>query len=113
MCYNKSMYILFDIGATRLRIAFSKNGRDIERPLIFNVPKNFNDGLNLLKKEITAISSLGKISAIVGGLPGPLNSDKTKIIKAPHLLQWADKPIVKELKKMFKVPVWLENDTAL
>ena len=37
--------ILFDIGATKIRIAYSLDGEIFEEPKVFKTPENYEEGL--------------------------------------------------------------------
>lgn len=103
------MYLLFDVGGTNTRIAFTRDGKNFDRPRVFATPKDFNDALRLFRE-----ASYGKkIKAAGGGVPGPLDRAKAKILNAPNLDGWNKKPLKKELAKILKTPVYLENDAAL
>ena len=46
------MYILFDIGATKTRMAYSINGEIFETPEVFETPKNYEDGFKNLEQKV-------------------------------------------------------------
>jgi predicted NBD/HSP70 family sugar kinase len=106
------MYLLFDIGGTRMRFALSSDGKRFGKPKIVDTPKKFSDGVSLFKKTVIQIAGEKKIKAAVGGVAGPLNKEKTKIIGDTNLL-WAGKPLKDELLKAVDAPVFLENDADL
>lgn len=106
------MYLLFDIGGTKTRVALSPDLKKIGKPEIISTAKNFKDGIAVLKKTILRMASGRKIKAACGGIPGPLDKNKTKLINAPNLRNWANKPLKKELEKIFG-RVYLANDAEL
>lgn len=106
------MYLLFDIGGTNMRLAVSEDGKKIKKKRIVPTPKNFARGVARFKEIAKSISG-GKIKAAAGGLPGPLNKDRSRLLTAPQLPDWAGKPLRESLKKSLDVPVYLENDVAL
>ncbi len=107
------MFLLFDIGGTKTRVAFSPDGENFEKPEVFQTPENFNDGILAIKKAAENISKEREIKAVCGGIAGSLNKDKTEALVLPNIKTWEGKPIAGELKKVFEVPVFLENDAAL
>ncbi|MEK7130553.1 MAG: ROK family protein, partial [Patescibacteria group bacterium] len=107
------MYLLFDIGGTKMRIGVAENFKKISKTVILPTPKSFADGMALFEKAAKELASGKKIEAVAGGITGPLDKNKTMILNALNLRGWSKKPLVKELKKIFKVPVFLENDAAL
>lgn len=107
------MYIVFDIGGTNTRIGISSDSRTLGPTKIFATPKNFKQGIALIKKCAGEISGGKKIHAVAGGVAGPLNRTKTALVRAPHLDGWARKPLAAALGSVFIAPVFLENDTAV
>src|SRR3989344_5741181 len=106
------MHLLFDIGGTNTRMAVSRGGEGFEEPVIFQTPSGFDEAIFLFKKTALELTG-GGLTAIVGGLPGILNKDKSSLLDAPNLKDWSGKPIKSELEKAFGAPVFLENDAAL
>lgn len=108
------MYILFDVGGSKIRIASSRNLKTFSEPLILKTPKNFKEGIEAFKEAIAELSKNEKIQAIAGGTPGYFNKNKTKIIgSAENIKNWIGKPLVAELKKITHSPTLLENDADL
>ncbi len=107
------MFIAIDIGGTNTRITSSKNLKIIEKQIKFSTLKNFRPGIEKLITAIEKLTRKKKIKAIVIGLPGVINRKNQRLIKAPNLKNWANKPIVNLLSKKFKCRVLLENDTTL
>lgn len=102
------MYLLFDIGGTNLRVALS-DGNSILSFKIVPTPKDFDQGIEAIKQIFYG----EKIDKIVGGIAGPLNSEKSELLKSPHLPGWVNKPLKEKLQEIFCADVLLENDTAL
>ena len=42
------MFLVFDIGGTNMRLAVSRDGKNIEEPKILKTPKDFDEGIILL-----------------------------------------------------------------
>ncbi len=99
------MYLLFDIGGTKTRIATS-DGKTINQPTIFPTLKKYS-----LKNFRQFMDQ--KIQAIAGGIAGPLNQDKTGLADSLQLPDWINQPLKEDLQKILNVPVYLENDAAL
>src|SRR3989304_6173451 len=87
------MHLLFDIGGTNTRMAVSRGGEGFEEPVIFQTPSSFDEAISLFKKTALELTG-GGLTAIVGGLPGILNKDKSSLLDAPNLKDWRGKPIV-------------------
>lgn len=107
------MYLLFDIGGTKMRLAISKDGKTIKKLAVVSTPKNFSSGLKLFKKTALKLSQGKKIKAVAGGIAGVFNFNKTKLFSSSNLRGWLKKPLKKSLEKIFKAPIFLENDAAL
>lgn len=106
------MYLVFDIGGTNTRIATSIDGKTLTATKIIPTEKDFEVGLQTIKKVADELST-EKISVIAGGVAGPLDSSKTMLVKSPHINSWVNRPLKQELARVFDCPVYLENDTAL
>lgn len=107
------MYLGFDIGGTNMRIAISSDGRTLTQTKIVPTPKEFEDGIQMIRQIADTLRGTEKIDTVSGGIAGPLDSEKTMLISSPHVSGWVDKPLKVELEKLFNCPVYLENDTAL
>ncbi|MEK7066814.1 MAG: ROK family protein [Patescibacteria group bacterium] len=107
------MYLLLDIGGTKTRVAVSKDGKTLFASNISETFPNFQEGISAIKKIADSLIGGEKIQAIVCGIPGPLDKEKTKAVNAPHLLGWNHKPLKSELEKAFAAPAYLENDSVL
>lgn len=108
------MYILFDIGGSKIRIAASYTGRKIDAIEIFKTPKNFREGVEIFRRNIPLLAQGKKIKGVAGGAPGYFDKNKTKILgSAPNTKNWIKKPLIKEIQKITKSPVYLENDADL
>jgi len=106
-------YILFDIGGTKTRVAVSEDLKVFSETRSFPTPKSYTKGIEAMIKNIEALKLDSKIVAIAGGVRGRLNEDGSGIENDAVLSDWAKKSITVSLNKHFKVPVYLENDSAL
>jgi glucokinase len=107
------MYILFDIGGTKMRIAFSADGKGFDEPKVIPTPKEFEKGMERFKKAARELSGGRKIRAAAGGVAGPLDREKTKLVRSPHVSGWIGRPLKEELWRIIGSPVYLENDAAM
>lgn len=108
------MYLLFDIGATKMRISLSSDGNKIGEIRIVQTPQNFSQGLSVFQNTVEELRKGEKITSIAGGIAGPLDGGKTMLIAAPNMPDWAGKPLKKLLESAFDTQrVFLENDAAL
>ncbi len=107
------MYLLFDIGGTKMRIAFSPDGNAFGTPGIIPTPRDFKKGVLLFRDIALELSGGRKIDAVAGGIAGPLDREKTMLVNSPHISGWIGKPLKEELQKVLKAPVYIENDAAM
>ncbi len=107
------MYILFDIGGTKTRVARATNLDAFEEPRVYPTPLNYNEGIGELKKVTQELSSGQKIEAIVGGIAGPFGERSGSLLTSPNLSDWALKPLVRDLEEAFDTKVFIENDSAM
>ena len=107
------MYIGFDIGGTNTRIATSKDGKTLSKPAIYPTPQDFDTGIQKFIETVKNLSGNEPITAIAGGVPGPMDPEKTMLLKAPNLKGWNNKPLKALLEKELQTQVFLENDTAM
>lgn len=107
------MYILFDIGGTNMRLAASRDGKTFGEPKIVPTPAHFDEGIAVFKKLSLELADGEKILAAAGGIPGPLNKEKTEVLNAPNLPGWNKKPLKMQLEKATGAKVYIENDAAV
>jgi len=107
------MYIVFDIGGTKTRVAASSDLQTLGEVRKFSTPPLYSEGITALKSAIRELTQDKKITAIAGGIRGPLNHEKTGIVSESKLCDWVGRSIVGDLESEFNASVYLENDTAL
>ena len=112
------MYILFDIGGTKMRVVAADREKFLGNPIVVSTPKDFGEGIDTLKRVIDNIAQEladqnRSVTAIVGGIAGPLNTEQTMLVKSPNLGGWVGHDIKNTLHESYKVPVEIENDAAL
>jgi predicted NBD/HSP70 family sugar kinase len=107
------MFALFDIGGTKTRVAISRDGRSFEEPKIFDTPQNFESGIITLKNVVKDLSNGEKITIISGGIAGPLDEKKERMVGGPHLKNWIGKPLKERLQELLNAKVFIENDSSI
>lgn len=108
------MIVVFDVGGTHTRVGVSRDGKKIFAMRVAKTPKNFSALIQLLVKMAHEMRDGGApITKIVGGVPGVLNRAHTMLARAPHAPAFERKNFVVALRRAFRAPVILENDTAL
>jgi predicted NBD/HSP70 family sugar kinase len=106
------MYLLFDIGASNMRLATSLDLKRISKFKVTETPHNYSDGIKKFKQIALELASNKKIIAACGGIAGPLDKQMKKVL-AGHMKDWKNKDLKTSLKKALKCRVFLENDAAL
>ncbi len=107
------MYLLFDIGGTRTRVAYSADGATIGDHVSFETPAHCAEGVEAIVQAAHSLGAFGNITAASGGVPGILDEKKAGLLSAPHLPAWAGEPFVDLLSTALGVPVYIENDATL
>jgi glucokinase len=105
-----------DIGGTKVATGLVSRGGEIlaryRTPMLtVGAPSN---GLAAVSKAIdglfTGEISRDQISAIGICAPGPLDPDSGVIINPPNLPIWHNYPLAEEMRKLYDVPVRIDND---
>lgn len=107
------MYLVFDIGGTNMRLATSLDGKALLATKIVSTPQDFNQGMSAFNQVAAELLQGEKIQSMAGGAAGPIDKDKTMLVKSPQLPNWINKPLKSELERLFNCPVSLENDADL
>jgi len=92
--------ILFDIGATKTRIAYSVDGEIFETPEVFETPKDYEHGLKFFIEKVKIITSGREIKKIVGGM-------------SRSIADWNVEKFKTDLEKEFQAQILIENDAAM
>lgn len=107
------MYLLFDIGGTKTRIAVSRNGKTFTDPKIYPTPQNYEEGIERFVHTAKALAGIHKIKYAIGGVAGALINDNSSFYNIGKLPDWIEKPIKQDLERLLETQVILENDSAL
>jgi len=107
------MYILFDIGGTKTRVAATNDLETILRVEKFNTPLSYAEGMAAIVAAVETVRGGEQVTAMAGGIRGPLNHEKTGIVSEKVLIDWVGRSITGDLNQKYHVPVYLENDTAI
>jgi glucokinase len=108
------MYLVFDIGGSKIRLGISEDKQTLSgEPKVIDTPKDFAEGIKILKETVAGMLNGKKLTAVAGGVAGVLDKTRSELARAPHIEDWAWKPLRSELEKAFNCPVRLENDSAV
>lgn len=107
------MYIIFDIGGTKTRVAASEDLETYGEPIKFDTPLSYSEGLDALQAAIQKVAGGNAIKAMAGGIRGALNQARSGIISESILTDWVDKDITGDLATAVGAPAYLGNDSAM
>jgi len=108
------MYIVFDIGGTQMRLAGSEDGETLMESVSIATPPDPADAIEQFAELAADVAGGNTLAAVAGGVAGPLNKDRSRLIQSPHLSDWVGFPLKETLRKQCGIKdVYLENDTAL
>jgi predicted NBD/HSP70 family sugar kinase len=107
------MYLLADIGGTKMRIAGAKDPSKFDAPIVLRTPESYEEALALFVDTAKSIAGNETISAIAIGAAITLSPDKRSILRSENLPQWGGHAFADDLEKALQSKVYVENDTAL
>jgi len=105
--------ILFDIGGTKMRVAFSADGESFEAPQNVSTPASYDEGMSLFMDLAHRCAGERKIEAVCGGIAGPFSEKRRSLVSSPNLGDWIGKPFKNNLEEKLQAPIYIENDSAL
>jgi len=107
------MFLLFDVGGTKIRVAVADDRGIKGEAVIIPTPTDFEKGMAHIVDTAHALSQGEKITRVVGGLAGAFDRSHTMLIFGSNIVSWVGKPAKKILEEALQAPVLLENDAAL
>lgn len=102
------MYLVFDIGSTRMRVGVSGDLEKIDRYEIYDTPKEYNEAVALIEKFADGLS----IKGVAGCVPGFIGKDGF-IVRSGNLPTWIGQNIQGDIKNIFGVDPVIDNDAVL
>lgn len=108
--------LVFDVGGTKMRLALldiSEGQCIISKINVIKTPQNFDEAMSSFGDVAKKMFGKKEIAYAVGGTPGPFNANRTRIVNAPNLKGWNNKPLKKCLEKNLRCRVIIENDADL
>lgn len=107
------MYILFDIGGTKMRFARSDDLRSFEEPIVIDNSGKYAPSIVEIKLILDQLKKGEKITKMVGGIAGVLSEQNDMLFASPNILGFIKKPLVKDLERISGAKVFLFNDAEL
>lgn len=101
-----------DIGGTKIAIGRADTRGNLEDSVRFptDVTRGYRSILEEIIEKTSKLFERDSVKAIGIGCGGPLDSKRGRILSPPNLPGWDDVPLVDDIKGVFNVPVYLEND---
>lgn len=106
------MILLGDIGGTNTRMAVS-DGSYFDEPTLFLTDQNYTESVRHIIQTAKSLLGEQKAERAVFGVAGTLSPEKDRLLRAPNLSVWKDKPLKADLESALGVPVSLVNDASL
>lgn len=110
-------YIGIDIGGTKMATLIADEHFNIKSKIKFETSETVTPEKTIIKfitdirKQLLELNlDITEISGIGISCGGPLNSKQGVILSPPNLPGWDNVEIVNKLRKVFDVPVYLQND---
>ena len=108
------MFIGFDIGGTKTRIAASRDCKEfVGEPKIIETPKDFTEGMKQFAEIVKELCQGESVEMAGGGIAGPIDKERGCLLNSPNIPLWIGEPLRDELSKALNAPVHIENDTAI
>jgi len=107
------MYILFDIGASKMRFARSDDLQSFGNPIIKKNPRNYMEAMVTIREIVDELSNGKTITAMAGGISGVFDIDKEQLTFSPNMTDWVGKSLVGDLKRMTGIKPQIFNDTQM
>jgi predicted NBD/HSP70 family sugar kinase len=102
------MFLLGDVGGTKTKIALSRNLKDIDEIFVFETKEKYKDFLKVIEKFKER-----KIKQTCFGFAGNFDKKKERLIYAPNLKDYEGRNLKKDIERILKCKVILENDAVL
>jgi glucokinase len=110
------MFLLGDVGGTKTRIALSENLKNIDEIFVFETKEKYRDFLEVIEKfreRKIRQARLDSARQACFGFAGNFDKKKERLIYAPNLKDYEERNLKKDLERILKGKVILENDAVL
>lgn len=104
------MYVAVDLGGTKTLVGVFKKDGSLLSSQRFETPKNYGLFIRTLVQILKSIKH--PIEKIAIAAPGRVNRNQG-VVEGFGNLNWRNTPLKADIKKHFKVPIYIENDANL
>lgn len=111
--YINNMFLIFDIGGTKMRLAVSPDGVTINEPVLVDTPDSFEEGMARFEEVYRQVSAGYQIQKAAGGMTGVFSRKRHELLMSPHLPHWSGYPVKRRVEEITGVEVLFENDTGM
>ncbi len=105
------MKLVFDVGATHIRIA-AVEGSTIGEVIRLETDRSAA-GLPRFLGALQEVAAGRKPTAVAGGVPGQFNPKTGLFEDATNLPEWEGLPVGERIKEQFDCPTWVTNDVVM
>lgn len=107
------MYIVADIGGSKMRVAASDDLTELSQSVVTDTPQHYEDGLAQLVDTVHRLAKGQSLDGVAIGIAGALSRGKGVLESAQHLRGWEGKAFSSDVSRAVSSVCYLENDTAL
>ena len=107
------MYIIFDIGGTKTRVARSDDLKTFNEPSVFDTPQNPDEGIKKSLPRRAVLRTVRRYMQLPEGCLDLFYRKRGVLVKAPNLSRWEGRPIAQMIAKELGTHGFLANDAAL
>lgn len=108
------MYLLFDIGGSKTRLALTADLQELSEPYIIDTPDKPQTLLPEIKKYLDSEATAGSdLRGAYGGVTGVWDTSRSRLVYSPNMTGWVGEPIKELLETELRVPVRGENDADI
>ena len=110
-CYTGSMYLGIDVGGTKTLVATLNRRGEISESIKFPTPPKYSDFVVELTSNVAKLTTQEWLAGAIAA-PGVMDRKKGTFLAGGNL-KWHNSPLLKDVEKITKCPMLLENDAKL
>jgi len=108
------MYIIFDVGGTKTRIACTRDLTEFSEPVVFNTPNDVHEFAREFNATIQMCAGNEPIEAMAGDIAGPFQRGGNVLLSMPSIPTWGTNIPIRDLMcETCGVPVTVYNDACV
>jgi glucokinase len=108
------MYILFDIGGTKTRVAITTDLQTLaQEPVVFDTKEDLAEEITAIQTAARELAGEQNLLGAAGGMKGSFDRKAGRTVRVPGKNGWDNQPIIDMLETALGVRPHILNDTAL